>query len=154
MFNIFNFILSMTIFTPVKVYINIERVNPIITHTGITFENDENSIRYDFRAFNNNDNYITDEESRKNINEMFPKINPRFFDIKGFNEHRDNIDSFSDKIYLGTTNYTLQEIIDFEKTINKNYILGIHDCRHYVNDLTTWCLNVSIPIWNLKKIKN
>ncbi len=154
MFNIFNFILSMTIFSPVKVYINIERVNPIITHTGITFENDENSIRYDFRAFNDNDNYITDEESRKNINEMFPKINPTFFDIKGFNEHRENINSFSDKIYLGTTNYTLQEIIDFEKTINKNYILGIHDCRHYVNDLTKWCLNVSIPIWNLKKIKN
>tara|TARA_Y100000389_G_C17359066_1_gene462691 strand:- start:181 stop:633 length:453 start_codon:yes stop_codon:yes gene_type:complete len=150
MFIIFKFIFSILL--PTKVYLNIEKVNPIITHTGITFINNKNSLRYDFRAFNNNDNYITTEESRKNINEMFPKINPYFFELKGFNQHREDIKLYSKQIYLGYTNYSLQEIIKYEKTINKNYILGIHDCRHYTNDLTQWCLNYSIPIWDLDSI--
>ena len=137
---------------PTKVYINIEKPNSIITHTGITFENNNNKIRYDFRAFNNNDNYITDDESRKNITLMFPKIDTRFFEYKGFNEFRDNITFYSKELFLGETNFSLEEIIEYEKSINKNYILGFYDCRHYVNRLTTWCLNTSIPIWNLDSL--
>ncbi len=134
---------------PTKVYINIEKPNPIITHAGITFENNNERIRYDFRAFNNDDNYMTTEESRKNVTQMFPLIDSKFFDFMGFNEFRKNITFFSKEIFLGTTNYSLEEIILYEKTINKNYILGFYDCRHYVNELTLWCLNTSIPIWNL-----
>ena len=48
--------------------------------------------------------------------------------------------------------YSIKEIIEYEKTINKNYILGIYDCRHYVNNLCLWSLNKSIPIWNLDKL--
>ena len=80
---------------------------------------------------------------------MFPLIDSKFFDYKGFNEYRTNTTFFSKEIFLGTTNYSLEEIILYEKTINKNYILGFYDCRHYVNELTLWCLNTSIPIWNL-----
>tara|TARA_Y100000816_G_C25891171_1_gene464933 strand:- start:230 stop:688 length:459 start_codon:yes stop_codon:yes gene_type:complete len=145
-----NFILGLIV--PTKVYINIEKPNKIITHTGITFENDNNKIRYDFRAFNNNDDYVTTEESRKNVTLMFPKIDPNFFHYKGFSEYRDNITFFSKEILLGETDYSLKEIIEYEKTINKNYILGLYDCRHYVNELTLWSLNTSIPIWNLKKL--
>lgn len=143
-----NFILGLIV--PTKVYINIEKPNAIITHTGITFENNNNKIRYDFRAFNNNNDYVTTEETRKNVTLMFPKIDPKFFNYKGFNEYRDNITFFSKEILLGETHYSLKEIIIYEKTINKNYILGLYDCRHYVNELTLWCLNTSIPIWNLK----
>lgn len=147
---LFNFILGLIV--PTKVYINIEKPNKIITHTGITFENNNNKIRYDFRAFNNNDDYVTTEESRKNVTLMFPKIDSKFFDYKGFNEYRDNITFFSKEILLGETDYSLKEIIEYEKTINKNYILGLYDCRHYVNELTLWCLNKSIPIWNLNSL--
>tara|TARA_B100000212_G_C27093368_1_gene413244 strand:- start:352 stop:615 length:264 start_codon:yes stop_codon:yes gene_type:complete len=71
-----------------------------------------------------------------------------------YKEYRKDITLYSEEIYLGETNYSLEEIINYEKCINKFYFLGIHDCRHYVNDLTRWCLNVSIPIWNLEKLKN
>ena len=137
---------------PTKIYINIEKPNPIITHAGITFENNNKKIRYDFRAFNNDDNYMTSEESRKNVTQMFPLLDSKFFDFKGFNKFRNNITFFSKEIFLGTTNYSLEEIILYEKTINKNYILGFYDCRHYVNELTLWCLNTSIPIWNLDSL--
>ena len=137
---------------PTKIYINIEKPNPIITHAGITFENNNKKIRYDFRAFNNDDNYMTSEESRKNVTQMFPLLDSKFFDFKGFNEFRNNITFFSKEIFLGTTNYSLEEIILYEKTINKNYILGFYDCRHYVNELSLWCLNISIPIWNLDSL--
>ena len=83
---------------------------------------------------------------------MFPKITPQFFELKKFNEHRQLIEYNSKQIYLGSTNYSLEEIIQYEKTINKKYILGIHDCRHYTNDLTQWCLNYTIPIWDLDSI--
>tara|TARA_Y100000992_G_C21273065_1_gene498112 strand:- start:2061 stop:2522 length:462 start_codon:yes stop_codon:yes gene_type:complete len=141
-----------SLIVPTKVFINIEKANPIITHTGITFENNNQKIRFDFRAFNDNDYYITTEESRKNITLMFPKINPLFFEYKGFNEFREDVLLYSNEIFLGETNYSLDEIILYENTINKNYILGIYDCRHYVNTLTKWCLNVSIPIWQLDKL--
>jgi hypothetical protein len=75
-----------------KVYNNLEKVNLIITNNEITFENNNKNIRYDFRAFNNNnDNYSTTEESRKNITLMLPNITPNFLDLKGFNEFRDDI---------------------------------------------------------------
>ena len=143
---LFFYNLLLSFFIPTKVYVNIEKSNSLITHTGITFENNNKKIRYDFRVFNNNDDYITTEESRKNITQTFPKIDARFFEYKGFNEYRNNITFFSEEILLGTTNYSIQEIINYEKTMNKNYILGFHDCRHYVNDFTLWCLNTSIPI--------
>lgn len=145
-------LISLVIPSPTKVYINFEKVNPIITHTGITFENDNENIRYDFRAFNNNDDYSTTEESRKNITLMFPNINSKFLDLKGFNELRDDILEYSHDILFGTTNYSIEEIIEYEKTMNKKYILGIYDCRHYVNNLCLWTLNISIPIWNLDKL--
>ena len=55
-------------------------------------------------------------------------------------------------IYWGTTNKSLIEIIEFEKTLNKNYFIGINDCRHYSNKLTKWALNKPTPIWKLNKL--
>ncbi len=50
------------------------------------------------------------------------------------------------------TNFTLDEIIKLEEKIDRNYILGIYDCRHYVNDLCKLCLLEEIPIWSLEKL--
>lgn len=147
-----NILFTLLIPMQTKVYINLEKVNSIITHTGITFENNNKNIRYDFRAFNNNDDYTTTEKSRKNITLMFPNMNSKFLDLKGFNEFRDDILEYNNDILIGTTNYSIEEIINYEKTINKKYILGIYDCRHYVNNLCLWTLNISIPIWNLDKL--
>tara|TARA_B100000902_G_scaffold331304_1_gene328671 strand:- start:1404 stop:1859 length:456 start_codon:yes stop_codon:yes gene_type:complete len=150
MFYLYKLLLVLII--PTKIYVNIEKPNSIISHTGITFENNNEKIRYDFRAFNNNDDYITTEESRRNVTLMFPKIDAKILDFKGFNEFKSNISFFSKEVFLGETNYNLQEIIEYEKNMNKIYILGFYDCRHYVNELTKWCLNYSIPIWNLDSL--
>ena len=146
-----NTLLSLLI--PTKVYINLEKPNPLITHAGITFKNNNECIRYDFRAFNNDDNYLTTEESRENITLMFPLISNKLITMKGYNEYRNNILLYSKEIFLGETNYSLKEIMEYENTLNKFYILGIHDCRHYVNDLTKWTLNMTIPIWNLETLE-
>jgi len=83
---------------------------------------------------------------------MFPLLDSKFLEYKGFNEFRDDILLYSNEIFLGETNYSLSDIINYEKTIDKNYILCINDCRHYVNTLTKWSINREIPIWNLEKL--
>ena len=44
-------------------------------------------------------------------------------------------------------------IIEYEKTISiKKYIVGINDCRHYVDKLSRFCLNKGLPIWKLNEL--
>ena len=57
--------------------------------------------------------------SIKNISQTFPKIDARFFEYKGFNEYRTNITFFSKEILLGTTNYSIEEIINYENKMKK-----------------------------------
>ena len=57
-------------------------------------------------------------------------------------------------IYWGTSNKSLIDIINYEKTLNKNYILVFNDCRHYTNKLTKYALNKPTPIWKLNKLFN
>ena len=57
-------------------------------------------------------------------------------------------------IYWGETSKTLDEVVEFEKTLQKKYILGINDCRHYVNRFSRWALNKRTPIWKLDKLWN
>lgn len=145
----------------VNVYINIEKVNKYLIHSGITFEdiNNNKKIRYDFRAFNDNYEYITNDESRKNVTLMFPNLDNNFLDLKGLNNlNNENTDEknemflISKEIFWGTTNYSLQDIKDFEQTLHKKYIIGLYDCRHYVNEFSLWALNKSSPIWDLHKL--
>lgn len=145
----------------VNIYINIEKVNKYLIHSGITFEdiNNNKKIRYDFRAFNDNYEYITNDESRKNVTLMFPNLDNNFLDLKGLNNlNNENTDEknemflISKEIFWGTTNYSLQDIKDFEQTLHKKYIIGLYDCRHYVNEFSLWALNKSSPIWDLHKL--
>ena len=55
-------------------------------------------------------------------------------------------------IYWGLSNKTLKEIIEFEKGLNKNYFVGINDCRHYSRELTKWALDKPSPVWKLNKL--
>ena len=148
----------------VNVYINIDKVNKYLIHSGITFEdiNNNKKIRYDFRAFNDNYEYITNDESRKNVTLMFPNLDNKFLYLKGLNNLNNENDYerndgknemflISKEIFWGTTNYSLQDIKDFEQTLHKKYIIGLYDCRHYVNEFSLWALNKSSPIWDLHK---
>ncbi len=136
-----------------KVVLHLEKINPYFIHSGISFRRLNRNIRFDYRSFNDNNNYITTEESRKNFREIFPGLNlPEDFNYLEFNSYRENIDSYKKDIVIGYTKINLNKIIDFEKTLQKKYILGIYDCRHYTNKLLKYSLNKTIPIWNLNSL--
>ena len=136
-----------------KVVLHLEKINPYFIHSGISFRRLNKNIRFDYRSFNDNNNYITNEESRKNFRQMFPGLNlPEDFNYEEFNSYRENIDSYKKDIVIGYTKINLNKIIDFEKTLQKKYILGIYDCRHYTNKLLKYSLNKTIPIWNLNSL--
>ena len=60
-----------------------------------------------------------------------------------------NTKTNSYKLFWGYSNYTIDEIIEYENSLNFKYILGIYDCRHYVRNLTSWSSNNPTPIWKL-----
>ena len=125
-----------------KVYLHLEKFNEKynLLHVGISFDDDIRKIRYDYRAFKNDNDYLT---TNKNDNlEIFPTmyIPP---DIDKYS----NIEKRT--IYWGTCNKSMHEIILFEKSLHRRYILGIFDCRHYVNKFSLWALDKPTPIWNL-----
>ena len=136
-----------------KVVLNLERINPYVIHTGITFKRLNRNIRFDYRSFNDNNNYITTDNSRRDFRQMFPGLNlSDDFRYDDYNTYRKDISIYKKDILLGYTNYSLLEIMDYEKTLHKRYILGIYDCRHYANKLINYCLNKTIPIWDLDSL--
>ena len=119
----------------VNVYINIEQVNKYLIHSGITFEdiNNNERIRYDFRAFNDNYEYITTDESRKNVTLMFPNLDNNFLYLKGLNNlnnlNNENDEKNNEKnemfltskeIFLGNNKLFITRYKDFEKHYIKN----------------------------------
>ena len=144
------FVISYII-NPTKIFLNIEKPNKFITHTGITFKNNNQEIRYDFRAFNDNRDYITTIETRKNISQIFPGLNKKIIQCIGWNKHKEIEFYYCKDIYLGTSNYSIYEIYKLEKKLHKKYILGIYDCRHYVRNITDWACNNPTPVWDLYK---
>lgn len=60
-----------------------------------------------------------------------------------------NITTNSYSFFWDFTSYNIDEIIEYEKTLEFKYILGIYDCRHYVRNLTRWSCNNPTPVWRL-----
>jgi len=127
---------------PNKVYLHLEKFNERynLLHVGISFDDSLKKIRYDYRAFKKDEDYVTIESEESN--ELFPNM-----------YIPTDIDDYADiekrTIYWGTCYKSLHEIINFEKSLHKRYILGIYDCRHYVNKFSIWALNKPSPVWNL-----
>lgn len=130
-----------------------------LIHTGISFNNSKNVIRFDFRPYNFGKSYLTNEILRNDINLLFPDVLLKNNQIKNFylyrnllNENKDNL--YKCDIFWGISNKSQNEILKFEQNnlISKKYYVGIYDCRHYVRDFSIWSLEQSIPIWKLDSL--
>ena len=92
-----------------------------LLHVGISFNNNKEILRYDYRSYNQGKTYRTTDVERLNQNIMFPdlinseeyKILIKYSDFNTFNN--DNIDNNKKDIFWGITNKTQKEIINFEK---------------------------------------
>lgn len=147
---------SMSPISPkTQVHLHLERFNSDFNlyHIGISFKNEDIVLRYDYRPFcdptkceyktiNNigvSSTSVINKEVRL-IDKIYKFYIPETLPNK--------------TIYWGETSKTLDEVVEFEKTLQKKYILGINDCRHYVNRFSRWALNKRTPIWKLDKLWN
>ena len=154
---------SMPLNTPkTQVNLHLERFNDDFNlyHIGISFKNNNSLLRYDYRPFcepnkcefktinnnvNNAININTNGAVVSNKQLTFVDKLYRFY-------IPENVPNKT--IYWGETSKSLEEVEQFEKTLPKKYILGINDCRHYVNRISLWALNKRTPIWSLEKLWN
>uniref|UniRef100_A0A6C0H484 Uncharacterized protein n=1 Tax=viral metagenome TaxID=1070528 RepID=A0A6C0H484_9ZZZZ len=137
------------------VHLHLEKFNNELNlyHIGISFKNEDTIIRYDYRPFC--DPTKCEYKTINNIGVSSTGVinkELRFIDKL----YRFYIpETLANKtIYWGETSKTLDEVVEFEKTLQKKYILGINDCRHYVNRFSRWALNKRTPIWKLDKLWN
>ena len=124
-----------------NVHIHLEKFhkNCNLLHIGITLNNNNKIIRYDFRSSINDEIYITNSNTIKNT------YNNNIVELLNFVPNKKTI-------FWGISNKTLDEFIMYENNLQKKYILGFYDCRHYVNKFTDWGLNKPTPIWDLYKL--
>jgi hypothetical protein len=140
------------------VHLHLEKFNNELNlyHIGISFKNEDTIIRYDYRPFC--EPSICEFKTINSISTISSTINPvlnkevRFIDKLYRFYIPETLDNKT--IYWGETSKTLTEVVEFEKTLQKKYILGINDCRHYVNRFSRWALNKRTPIWSLNKLWN
>jgi hypothetical protein len=149
-----------------QVNLHLERFNDDFNlyHIGISFKNNNSLLRYDYRPFcepNKCDfKTVTNDVNAINAN----AINVNSNGAVASNKQQSFIDKLyrfyipenvpNKTIYWGETSKSLEEVEQFEKTLPKKYILGINDCRHYVNRISLWALNKRTPIWSLEKLWN
>ena len=146
-----------------QVHLHLEKFNNELNlyHIGISFTNEDTILRYDYRPFCEPNkcefktvNSVASVASVSVATSVSPVLNKelRFIDKL----YRFYIpEKLPNKtIYWGETSKTLTEVVEFEKTMQKKYILGINDCRHYVNRFSRWALNKRTPIWKLDKLWN
>lgn len=146
----------MLLHSPIRVYLHIEEFNTRynLLHIGISFENDYKRIRYDFKEVSPDGDYIT--YSKIHLFEtIYPEYEndyiPEIYDIlhKRYVKNK-NIETM--KLYWGITNYTFDEIHEYENSLHRKYRLGLYDCRHYTRQFTKWAVSKPSPVWKLHKL--
>jgi len=107
-----------------KVYLHLEQLfyKTNIYHIGISFHNIFNNVRYDIGLFD-------------------------AADLGILNKNREE-----KTIFWDYSNKTLSSIIDYERSLEYKYVLGVYDCRHYVRNLSDWTTNNPTPVWKLYKL--
>jgi hypothetical protein len=137
------------------VHLHLEKFNEDLNlyHIGISFKNEDTVLRYDYRPFcePTKCEYKTLISSTSSTS-VSSTSELRFVDKLYRFYIPENVPNKT--IYWGQTTKTLDEVIQFEKTLQKKYILGINDCRHYVNRFSRWAVNKRTPIWKLDKLWN
>jgi hypothetical protein len=145
-----------------QVHLHLERFNDDFNlyHIGISFKNNNSLLRYDYRPFCE-PNKCEFKTINNNVNNA---INVNTNGAVVSNKQLTFVDKLyrfyipenvpNKTIYWGETSKSLEEVEQFEKTLPKKYILGINDCRHYVNRISLWALNKRTPIWSLEKLWN
>ena len=143
------------IVSPKKVILHLEKIPNGITHTGISFQTPHKVKRYDFRAFNKNRSCLTSGLDRNDPKVIFPDIyeedfNPKIRNcLEDFLEMKPNATTICLDVDLGTTDKTFQEIEMYSRFVNRKYIFGFYDCRHFVDRMTQFVGVGNIPIWRL-----
>ena len=142
-----------------KVLLHLERFNERynLLHIGISFSSENKNIRYDFRPYSEDVGYLTTTMDRREFSSIFPEIDVTNDFEEQYRRYRDAIifdtkELTTKDIFWGFTNYTFDEIVEYEKTLHKRYRVGLYDCRHYVNRFTSWCLDKPTPIWTLHRL--
>ena len=146
-----------------QVHLHLEKFNNELNlyHIGISFKNEDTILRYDYRPFCEPSicefktiKSVSSVESVSLATSISPVLNKelRFIDKLYRFYIPENVPNRT--IYWGETSKSLTEVVEFEKTMHKKYILGINDCRHYVNRFSRWALNKRTPIWKLDKLWN
>jgi hypothetical protein len=153
---------SMPLINPkTQVNLHLERFNDDFNlyHIGISFKNNNSLLRYDYRPFcepNKCDfKTVTNDVNAISVNSNGAVASNKqltFIDKLYRFYIPENVPNKT--IYWGETSKSLEEVEQFEKTLPKKYILGINDCRHYVNRISLWALNKRTPIWSLEKLWN
>jgi len=148
-----------------QVHLHLEKFNNDLNlyHIGISFKNEDTIIRYDYRPFC--EPSICEYKTINSVSVSSIGVSSigvsstsvinkevRFIDKLYRFYIPENVPNKT--IYWGETSKTLDEVVEFEKTMQKKYILGINDCRHYVNRFSRWALNKRTPIWKLDKLWN
>jgi len=133
-----------------QVHLHLEKFNNELNlyHIGISFKNDDTILRYDYRPFC--EPSICEYKTINSVSTTSTGLvnkEVRFIDKLYRFYIPENVPNKT--IYWGETSKTLDEVVEFEKTMQKKYILGINDCRHYVNRFSRWALNKRSPIWIL-----
>ena len=146
-----------------QVHLHLEKFNNELNlyHIGISFKNEDTILRYDYRPFCEPSicefktvasvSVATSVSAATSISPILNK-ELRFIDKLYRFYIPENVPNRT--IYWGETSKSLTEVVEFEKTMHKKYILGINDCRHYVNRFSRWALNKRTPIWKLDKLWN
>jgi hypothetical protein len=138
-----------------QVHLHLEKFNNDLNlyHIGISFKNEDTVLRYDYRPFC--EPSICEYKTINSVSTTSTGLvnkEVRFIDKLYRFYIPENVPNKT--IYWGQTSKTLDEVVQFEKTMQKKYILGINDCRHYVNRFSRWALNKRTPIWKLDKLWN
>ena len=149
--------LNIVVF-PKTVILHLEKIPNGITHVGVSFETPYKVARYDFRVFNENNTCMSTNLNKKDLRVYYPNIYDNRFNkkvrifLEDFLSQEPKTINYD--IVVGKTYKTFNEIETYSNKINKKYILGLYDCRHYTNRLIKWAGLSSIPIWNINKFLN
>jgi hypothetical protein len=146
-----------------RTYIHLEKFNERfnLLHIGVSFVEGNKCARFDFRSAEEDQisfmTYSTNPLKALALQLFNKPLKTKEGDIYPFEFLRYNMENSlfeTCDIYWGLSNRSLIDIINYEQSLNKRYILAFNDCRHYTRKLTDYALDKPTPIWKLNKLFN